>query len=162
MQQLGQATWRVENGEIVGTPDQPGGGWLLLDQGYQDVQLGAALPLLRGMHGGRHGAVREGCRRDERCLHVISADERSPAAITVNAQGAIANREPLSRSGGSMARFAPPAPAPGTAKPRAARGGWRAPGGGRRRSGPAAGFTSMFTRPDTSYKAERLEPRRSR
>ena len=29
---------RVENGEIVGTPTAPDGGWLLLDKGYQDVQ----------------------------------------------------------------------------------------------------------------------------
>ena len=33
---LGQAKWRAENGEIVGTPGD-GGGWLVLDQSYQDV-----------------------------------------------------------------------------------------------------------------------------
>ena len=34
---LGDATWRAENGEITGTPKQPGGGWLVLDRSYQDV-----------------------------------------------------------------------------------------------------------------------------
>jgi 3-keto-disaccharide hydrolase/FG-GAP-like repeat len=33
---LGQADWRAENGEIIGTPGQ-GGGWLVLDKGYQDI-----------------------------------------------------------------------------------------------------------------------------
>lgn len=33
---LGQADWRAENGEIVGTPGQ-GGGWLVLHKGYQDI-----------------------------------------------------------------------------------------------------------------------------
>ncbi len=42
MQQLGAATWRAENGEIIGTPTAPEGGWLLLDKGYQDVQFAAS------------------------------------------------------------------------------------------------------------------------
>ena len=39
LQQVGQATWRAENGEIIGTPTGPEGGWLLLGTGYQDVQF---------------------------------------------------------------------------------------------------------------------------
>src|SRR4051812_28115346 len=34
---LGDATWRVENGEYVGTPKSPKGGWLVLDKSLQDV-----------------------------------------------------------------------------------------------------------------------------
>ena len=34
---LGAAEWRAENGEIIATPKQESGGWLLLDKGYQDV-----------------------------------------------------------------------------------------------------------------------------
>ena len=34
---LGQADWRAQNGEIIGTPKQPGGGWLVLNKSYQDV-----------------------------------------------------------------------------------------------------------------------------
>ena len=33
---LGQADWRAQDGEIIGTPRQ-GGGWLVLDKGYQDI-----------------------------------------------------------------------------------------------------------------------------
>ena len=36
---LGQADWRAQNGEIVGTPKQPGGGWLVLNKSYQDVAV---------------------------------------------------------------------------------------------------------------------------
>src|SRR3954452_24419835 len=39
MQQVGQAKWSVEGGEIVGTPGSPDGGWLLLPGGYQDVEI---------------------------------------------------------------------------------------------------------------------------
>src|SRR5688500_15726476 len=34
---LGQADWRAENGEIIGTPKDESGGWLVLDKGYQDI-----------------------------------------------------------------------------------------------------------------------------
>ena len=38
-QPLGDATWRAANGEIVGTPSSSGGGWLIVDRSYQDVQF---------------------------------------------------------------------------------------------------------------------------
>ena len=39
---LGAADWRAENGQIFGTPTQETGGWLVLDHGYQDVELSAS------------------------------------------------------------------------------------------------------------------------
>src|SRR5262245_24461206 len=37
---VGQADWKVQNGEIVGTPKDANGGWLLLDaKGFQDTQM---------------------------------------------------------------------------------------------------------------------------
>ena len=41
-QPIGQADWRAENGEIVGTPTNAEGGWLVLNQSFQDVQLAAS------------------------------------------------------------------------------------------------------------------------
>ena len=38
-QPLGQVDWRAENGEIVGRPRSPEGGWLVLNQSFQDVQI---------------------------------------------------------------------------------------------------------------------------
>jgi hypothetical protein len=85
---------------------------------------------------------------------VISGSERSTSTITVDAQGRIANREPLARGAGGQARFAPAAPAPGAAGGRAGGGG----GGGRAGGGRGAGaagpnaFVSMFPSNDTSYR----------
>jgi hypothetical protein len=34
---LGQAGWRAEKGELIGTPKSASGGWLVLDRSYQDI-----------------------------------------------------------------------------------------------------------------------------
>ncbi len=36
---LGDVEWKAVNGEIIGTPKQPGGGWLVLDKSFQDVAV---------------------------------------------------------------------------------------------------------------------------
>jgi hypothetical protein len=36
---IGDADWKAQNGEIIGTPKQPGGGWLVLDKSFQDVAV---------------------------------------------------------------------------------------------------------------------------
>lgn len=36
---IGDAEWKAQNGEIIGTPKQPGGGWLMLNKSFQDVAL---------------------------------------------------------------------------------------------------------------------------
>jgi len=39
---LGQAVWRADDGEIIGTPAQTNGGWLVLDKAYQDIEMYAS------------------------------------------------------------------------------------------------------------------------
>src|SRR5580658_8758718 len=39
---LGDAGWRADQGEITGTTKRESGGWLVLDRGYQDLQLAAS------------------------------------------------------------------------------------------------------------------------
>lgn len=34
---IGHAQWRMENGELIGKPTDPAGGWLVLDKSFQDV-----------------------------------------------------------------------------------------------------------------------------
>ncbi len=34
---VGQANWKAENGEIVGTPTSAEGGWLVLNEPFQDL-----------------------------------------------------------------------------------------------------------------------------
>ena len=36
---LGHAKWRAENGEITATPEAQEGGWLVLNQSYQDLEF---------------------------------------------------------------------------------------------------------------------------
>ena len=157
-QQVGQATWRAENGEIIGTPTSPDGGWLLLDKGYQDVQFAALYRCAAACTAGVMVRSEKGADGTRGVYTLISGDERATAAVTVDAQGKVTNREPLARSAGSMARFAPPLPPPSAAPAAGAGGGGgRGAAGGRgggRGAGGPSGFTSMFTPPpDSSFKA---------
>src|SRR3954454_16933216 len=52
MTQLGDATWSAENGELVGRPKSPAGGWLMLDKPLQDVQFAAQYRCTGGCRAG--------------------------------------------------------------------------------------------------------------
>src|ERR1019366_2582222 len=50
---LGAADWKAQNGEIVGTPKNAGGGWLLLDgKEFQDTQVFASVKCSAGCKAG--------------------------------------------------------------------------------------------------------------
>src|SRR5690348_16596694 len=49
---LGGAQWKVENGEIVGTPTQDAGGWLLLNKSYSNLAVYANLQCSEGCKPG--------------------------------------------------------------------------------------------------------------
>src|SRR5688500_15870759 len=49
---IGQASWTAVNGELVGTPTAPEGGWLVLNKGLQDFQFGADLKCTGGCKAG--------------------------------------------------------------------------------------------------------------
>src|SRR5690242_309079 len=49
---LGQADWRAENGEIIGTPRGASGGWLMLDRSYQDVAIATSFRAAPGAKAG--------------------------------------------------------------------------------------------------------------
>jgi hypothetical protein len=91
-------------------------------------------------------------------LAVISGDERSTAAVTIDGQGKLTGREALARGAAGQVRFAPPAPAAAAAggggggRAGGGGGGGRA-GGGRGGAGGPGGFVSMFPANDTSIKA---------
>ena len=57
---IGQADWKVQNGEIVGTPKDASGGWLLLDgKEFQDTQMYASVKCARRLQGRVPDARRE-------------------------------------------------------------------------------------------------------
>lgn len=139
-QQIGQATWRAVNGEIVVTPASPAGGWLLLDGGYQDVQVGGDFRCAGDCRVGvmlRSEKTPDGTKG---LYGVLAGGDRVAQAVVVDSQGGVRNPEPLTRAAPGQYRLAPPVPAPGA-------GGARAGGGGRAAGAPAPAaqpFVSMF------------------
>ncbi len=107
---LGEADWRAENGEIVGTPRSPAGGWLILDRPLQDVEFASTYRCTGGCRTGvmvRSQSTPEGIRG----VYVALPDGQDPAgsfALSLDSQGHELKREPLKRGGGMVRRITPP------------------------------------------------------
>ena len=155
-QQIGQATWRAENGEIVGTPTSADGGWLLFNPGYQDVQVAGSYRCAGACNVGVMVRSEKTAAGIKGIYRTLAGDPSETAAVTVDSQGRIGGREPLTRPGGSMLRIQPPPPPASAGAGGAAGGG--AGGGGRgagRGRGPAPTFVSMFPgRGSTAFKPD--------
>jgi hypothetical protein len=163
---LGQADWKVQNGEIIGTPKDPSGGWLLVDaKGFQDTQMYASVKCVAGCKAGflmRAEKTPDGAMKG--VLMSVSDADQASYMVKMDAQGKEISREPLvagagraggggggaaaGRAGGGAAgaggRAAGGAPAPGGgnaagggAGAGAAAGGAGARAGGGRGPGPA-------------------------
>jgi hypothetical protein len=130
---LGDAEWKAADGELIGTPKSPDGGWLVLDKSLQDLEFGADFKCV--------GACRAGLllRAEKTPTGMkgvfVSLDEGDVAgyAVTLDANGKIVTRERL-RPGGGLMRVAPSAAdaaAAAAARGRGAAGGPArgAPGG---------------------------------
>lgn len=144
-QSVGQATWRAENGEIVGTPTGADGGWLLINPGYQDVHFVGSVRCAAACSAGVMLRTEKTAAGTKGIFTSLSG-QPAAMAITVDEQGRIANREPLTRAGGAMMRRPPPPPPPPPA-------GAAAAGGAGRAAGPAPAFVSMFPpAPSTAFK----------
>src|SRR4029078_9654222 len=138
-EQIGPATWRAENGEIVGTPTSADGGWLLINPGYQDVQVTGSCNCAAGCTAGIMVRSEKSAAGIKGIYTTLGGDSPAPAAVTVDAQGRIGGRAPFTRPGGSMIRIQPPPP------PQSAGRGDGAAGGGRGRgAGQPSTFVSMF------------------
>jgi Domain of Unknown Function (DUF1080)/FG-GAP-like repeat/FG-GAP repeat len=143
--QIGQAAWRAENGEIVGTPKSADGGWLLINPGYQDVQVAGSYRCAAECTVGVMLRGEKSASGITGIYTTLAGGPPAPAAVTVDPDGRIGNREPLTRSGGAMLRIQPPPPPPGPGRA----GG--APGG--RAGGPPPAFVSMFpAAPSTAFR----------
>jgi hypothetical protein len=137
---LGAAKWRVEKGEIVGTPAQSAGGWLVLDRSLQDVAVFASFRCAPGCETGvllRAEKTPSGMKG----IYVSLNGEVASSRVTLDAQGRMLGREAL-RPGGGQMRIAPP---PDPSAP--ARGAGAVPARG---AGPAV--TLPIVPPDTSLK----------
>jgi len=141
---LGDASWRAQNGEIIGTPKQPGGGWLVLDRSYQDVAFYASFKCAAACKTGILLRAEKTPAGGMKGVFVsLSEGEIASYAITLDAQGHETKREKLRPAGGQM-RIAPAVDPNGAG---------RAGRGGAGRAGLPAGVILPVTRPDASLKA---------
>jgi Domain of Unknown Function (DUF1080)/FG-GAP-like repeat len=113
---LGQADWRAENGELIGTPKtgSDAGGWLVLDKSYQDVQVSAAFRCAAACKAGillRAQKTPDGMKG---FLVSLSPGDLGTYAVTLDGDGRELKREPLGRAA-TLSRLAignnPSAPA---------------------------------------------------
>lgn len=103
---LGQADWKVQNGEVVGTP-KAGGGWLVLDRSYQDVAVYASF---KSTGGSKVGVLLRAEKTPDGMKGIyVSLNDGDVAIYRVNldAAGKELNREKL-RMAGTWVRIAPP------------------------------------------------------
>jgi len=102
---LGDADWRAESGQITGTPKREGGGWLVLDRGYQDIQLSLSF---RCTGACKTGILLRAEKTPQGMKGVyVSLTEGDLAAydVTLDAQGAEISRTKLPAGPAPMLRF---------------------------------------------------------
>ena len=150
---IGQAEWRAQNGEIVGTP-KGAGGWLIADRSYQDVGFYAAFRCTDGCKTGvllRAEKTADGGLKG--IFTSLVAGDLAAYRVTLDADGKETSRERLRPAGGGQVRVAPPpTPPPAnapTAAPGAGRGGPGGRGGGPQLPQLPAGIESPIARPST-------------
>ena len=104
---FGQTAWRAENGEVIGTPKQGAGGWLVLDRSYQDIGVFSQFLCPGACETGvllRAEKTPTGMKG----IYVALSDPDLPAySVRVDTQGQIVERNKL-RRGGGLERIAPP------------------------------------------------------
>jgi len=164
---VGNATWRAENGEIIGTPKTAEGGWLIMDKPLQDTQFAATYQCTGGCKAGvmlRTEATPAGIKGVFVQLP-DGTDQAGSFALKLDPQGHEVSREALPRANGTVRVLTDAAAGggrgggAGRGAAAASRGGRGAAGfsggrGGRGGGGGGGGLAadSPYTRPDYSYK----------
>jgi hypothetical protein len=133
---VGQADWRVEKGEIVGTPKTPGGGWLVLDKSYQDAGFFASFRCMGGCKTGVMLRAEKTADGMKGAFVSLNEGDLASYSLKVDAQGQEVAREAL-RGGAGTTRIAPAAAAAGRGGAAAGRGTAPAQAGGGEMAAPA-------------------------
>src|SRR5262245_43146793 len=135
---IGGADWKVQNGEIVGTPKDATGGWLLVDgKALQDLQVYSEVKCTAGCKAGflmRAERTADGGMKG--VLMSVTENDLVPYLVKIDAQGKEVSREALQAGAGRAGGGGGAAAAGGRA---GAGGGGGAAGGGRAGGGAAAG-----------------------
>jgi Domain of Unknown Function (DUF1080)/FG-GAP-like repeat len=114
----GQTTWQAQNSELIGKPQQPGGGWLVLDRSYQDVGLYTEFRCTGGCKTGVLFHAEKTPDGGMKGIYFSLTDpDVNPYAVTIDAQGTIVQRDKLPEVGNQMRIAPPPNPNPRPATP---------------------------------------------
>jgi hypothetical protein len=132
---IGHAEWKASNGEIVGTPTSPDGGWLLLDKSLQDLQFAANVRCTPDCIAGVMVRAEQTPTGIKGAFVPFGKTETAAFAMTLDRDGRELTREPLGRAGG-MVRVAA---APGATGRAAGPGGAGGFGGAAAGAAPAPG-----------------------
>ena len=106
-EQLGDAKWTAQNGEVTGAPSSADGGMLLFKNSLQDVQVAASFRCSAGCQAGLMLRV-ERTPEGYKGVLVSISDTPGAFAVTLDQQGRIKTKEPLVRAGGTTRFLAPP------------------------------------------------------
>ncbi|MCC7007648.1 MAG: DUF1080 domain-containing protein [Acidobacteria bacterium] len=148
---IGQADWKAQNGEIVGTPKSADGGFLVLGTPYQDVAIFSNVTCAGGCKAGMLVRAEKTADGGMKGVFVsISDGDLGSYAVTIDAQGRITNRTklgtaqaaPITQRGATGG--APPAPAGAAAQGRPA---------GPPQMPPGVVLPDLMSRPAGEYKA---------
>ncbi len=112
---LGGATWKAQNGELVGTAAAGGGGWLVMDKGFQDVQLFTNYECMGTCQSGVLLRAQKTADGGMRGVYIsLTGGELGSYLVTIDAQGKELTREkivpPGRRGGGGGGGRGGPAP----------------------------------------------------
>ena len=105
---LGAADWKAVDGELIGTPKSPEGGWLVLDKSFQDVEFGADFKCVGGCKTGVLLRAEKTPTGMKGIFLSLNEGEVGGYAVTLDANGKELTRERL-RPGGGLMRVAPSA-----------------------------------------------------
>ncbi len=103
---LGQTKWSAQNGEITATPQGQDGGWLVLDKGYQDVELYTEFRCAENCDAGvllRAEKTKEGGWKG---IYVSLSGDGGSYDVTLNGEGKELSRTRLLRATAQFARMA--------------------------------------------------------
>src|SRR5688572_13657363 len=105
---LGDAEWKANDGEIIGTPTSADGGWLVLDKSFQDVEFGADFKCMGACRTGVLLRAEKTPTGMKGVFLSLDDGEVGGYAVTLDANGKILTRDRL-RPGGGLMRVAPSA-----------------------------------------------------
>jgi hypothetical protein len=112
---LGQAEWTAKDGEIIGTPKQSSGGWLVLDQSFQDVAFYSNIRCVNGCKAGILFRAEKTAAGMKGVFVSLTEGDLAAYAITLDAEGRETSRTKLPPVTSEGQRVAPQAGVSGSA-----------------------------------------------